>query len=270
LNYLYLVSSPRTLFSIREFLIMNSVIKAFQVLDVFSLDQPELTFTEIVKVSGLGRTNTHKLLKTLVLLNCLAQDQKGGPYRLGPKLFELGSQFLAQLNLRRIAMPSLVKLAEEFEDTVYLCIEDKGEALCLERIDGPSPIKVTVLQRGGRLPLHAGAAPLALLSGMKDDKILKLMQKHDFEAYTENTVKNIAQLMVKVKETRKQGFSESWEDVSYGVASFGAPLRDSSGKVIGAISVGGLISRFAGKKKKYWIGVVKDIAQNISDKLGFI
>jgi DNA-binding IclR family transcriptional regulator len=105
---------------------------------------------------------------------------------------------------------------------------------------------------------------------MKDDKILKLMQKHDFKAYTENTVKNIEQLMVKVKETRKQGFSESWEDVSHGVASFGAPVRDSSCKVIGAISVGGLISRFVGEKEKYWIDVVKDIAQNISDKLGFI
>jgi DNA-binding IclR family transcriptional regulator len=57
---------------------MNSVIKAFKVLEAFSLEKPELTFTEVVKNTGLGRTNVHKLLKTLVSLNCLAQDKGSG------------------------------------------------------------------------------------------------------------------------------------------------------------------------------------------------
>ena len=159
---------------------MKSVIKSFKVLEAFSLEKPELTFTEVVKITGLGRTNVHKLLKTLVSLNCLAQDSTGGPYRLGPTLFELGSRYLAQLNLRRVATPYLIKLSEVFDDTVYLCIEDSGEALCLERLDGPSPIQVTVLQRGGRMPLHAGAAPLAILSGMKDEKIVQVMRERGF------------------------------------------------------------------------------------------
>ena len=105
---------------------MQSVFKAFRVLESFSSATPELTFTEIVKATGLGRTNTHKILKTLVSLNCLAQTHPGDPYRLGPKRFELGSQYLAQLNLRRVAVPLLVKLAEEFEGTVYLCIKTKA------------------------------------------------------------------------------------------------------------------------------------------------
>lgn len=246
---------------------MNSVIKAFKVLEVFTLAQPELTFTEIVNTTGLGRTNTHKLLKTLVSLNCLAQGHYGGPYRLGPRLFELGSRYLGQLNLRRIAMPYLVKLAEKFEDTVYLCIEDQGEALCLERIDGPSPIKVTVLQRGGRLSLHAGAASMALLSGMHDEEIAKIMHAKGFERFTEKTVRNIDQLMRKVKQTRQQGYSVSWEDVTIGVASFGAPVRDSSGKVAGAVSIGGLVARFEGDQKKHFINLVKETSQEISEEL---
>jgi DNA-binding IclR family transcriptional regulator len=249
---------------------MKSVIKSVKILEAFSLEKPELTFTEVVNITGLGRTNVHKLLKTLVSLNCLAQDRNGGAYRLGPMLFELGSRYLAQLNLRRVAMPYLIKLSEVFDDTVYLCIEDKGEALCLERLDGPSPIQVTVLQRGGRMPLHAGAAPMAILSGMQDGKIVQIMRERSFKRFTENTVGNIDQLLAKVQQVRKQGYSVSWEDVTIGVASFGAPVRDFSGKVIGALSIGGLISRFEGEKKDYFINLVKETSLNISKKLGFV
>ena len=55
-----------------------------------------------------------------------------------------------------------------------------------------------------------------------------------------------------------------------GVASFGAPVRDSSGQVVGAISMGGLLSNFKGKRKKYFINLVKETSQTISEELGFI
>jgi DNA-binding IclR family transcriptional regulator len=249
---------------------MKSVRKSFIVLEAFSLKKPELTFTEVVNTTGLGRTNAHKLLKALVSLNCLAQNGSGGPYRLGPRLFELGSRYLAQLNLRRVAMPYLAKLSEVFDYTAYLCIEDKGEALCLERLDGPSPIQVTVLQRGGRMPLHAGAAPLAILSGIEDERIVQVMREKGFKRFTENTVQNIDQLLANVQQVRKRGYSVSWEDVTIGVASYGAPVRDASGKVIGAISIGGLISRFEGEKKDYFINLVKETSRNISQELGFV
>ncbi len=248
---------------------MQSVIKTFKVLETFSLNKPELTFTEIVNASGYGRTNTHKILKTLVSLNCLSQSHNGAPYRLGPKLFELGSQYLGQLNLRRIAMPYLLKLAEEFEDSVFLCIEDQGEALCLERVDGPSDLKTTVLQRGGRLPLHAGAATLAILTGMNDEQIASIMRLKGFKQFTQNTVKNLDELMEKVKKTAKQGYAESWEDVTIGVASFGAPVKDFSKKVIGSISIGGIILRYKGKRKRYFIDLVKKAAFAISKDLGY-
>jgi IclR family KDG regulon transcriptional repressor len=248
---------------------MKSVFKAFMVLEAFTMEKPELTFTEVVSITELGRTNTHKLLKSLVSLNCLAQDINGGPYRLGPRLLELGSRFIAQLYLHRVAMPHLMKLSDQFDDTVYLCIEDKGEALCIERIDGPSPIKVTVLQQGGRLPLHAGAAPLALLSGMQDERIIQIMRNQGFERFTVNTVQNLEQLLAKIKQIRQQGFSVSWEDVTIGVASYGAPVWDTSGKVVGAISIGGLVSRFEGEKRDFFINLVKETAQKISAELGF-
>jgi len=248
---------------------MQSLIKAFKVLEAFSIEQPERSFTEIVEASGLGRSNTHNILKTLVSVNCLSQTHPGGLYRVGPKLFELGSLYLARVNLRRVAMPHLVRLAEEFGDTAYLCIEDRGEALCLERVDGPSPIKVTVLQRGGRMPLHAGAAPLAILSGKSDADISAIMQAKGFKRLTEHTVKSLPHLMKIIHKIRSQRFSESWEDVTVGVGSLGAPVFDAQGDVVGAISIGGLLLRYEGHSKAAYIHLVKETAARVSKELGY-
>lgn len=248
---------------------MQSLIKAFKVLEAFSVEQPERSFTEIVEASGLGRTNTHNILKTLVALNCLSQTHTKGLYRVGPKLFELGSLYLASVNLRRVAMPHLIRLAEEFGDTAYLCIEDCGEALCLERVDGPSPIKVTVLQRGGRMPLHAGAAPLAILAGKSDADISAIVEAKGFTRFTEHTVKSMSQLMKTIRKIRAQGFSESWEDVTVGVGSLGAPVFGALGEVVGAISIGGLLSRYEGHRKASYIHLVKETAARISKELGY-
>jgi DNA-binding IclR family transcriptional regulator len=96
------------------------------------------------------------------------------------------------------------------------------------------------------------------------------MRLKGFKQYTEHTVQNLDQLMEKVKETRKQGYSVSWEDVTIGVASFGAPVRDFSKKIIGAISIGGIILHYQGERKQYFINLVKTTALSISKELGYV
>ena len=84
---------------------MKSVIKSFKVLEAFSLEKPELAFTEVVKITGLGRTNVHKLLKTLVSLNCLAQDNNGGALSTWANAVRAWNPLPSPTNLRRVAMP---------------------------------------------------------------------------------------------------------------------------------------------------------------------
>lgn len=248
---------------------MQSIVKAFQVLDAFSMERPELAFTEIVQATGLGRTNTHKILKTLVSLNCLSQSHSGGPYRVGPKLFELGTLYLSQINLRRVAMPHLIQMAEKFGGTGYLCTEDDGEALCLERVDMPGPIRVTVLEKGGRLPLHAGAAPLAITASLEDHVIKEIVERKGFMKFTEHTVQTYSELMEQIRRIRREGVAISWEDVTLGVCSLGAPVFDSMGQLVGAISIGGLLSSFEGERMKAMIQLVKHTAAIISAELGY-
>ena len=245
---------------------MKTLIKAFKILDLFTSDRPALTFSEVVALSGVNKTSTHGLLQTLVSLNCLTRQDNY--YRPGPKLFELGSLFVSQLDLRQVALPHLIELSHQTQDTVYLCVLDKEEALCLARVDGKYQVRVLALLLGGRLPLHVGATPTILLSAMPDHEIERIAAEKGFKKYTENTIGNLDELMEKVRLVRRQGYSISWEDVTINVAAIGAPLIDYSGQVVGAICVGSIVQRYEDGRLHFIIESVVDTAQKISSELG--
>ena len=117
------------------------------------------------------------------------------------------------------------------------------------------------------MPLHAVAAPLAILAGQSDADLSAIMQAKGFTRFTEHTVKSLPQLMKTIRRIRSQGFSESWEDVTAGVGSLGAPVFDALGDVVGAISIGGLLSRYEGHRKAAYIRLVKETAARVSKVL---
>jgi DNA-binding IclR family transcriptional regulator len=57
--------------------------------------------------------------------------------------------------------------------------------------------------------------------------------------------------------------------VTIGVGSLGAPVWDALGSVVGAISIGGLLSRYEGDRKARYVRLVKDTASRISRELGY-
>jgi DNA-binding IclR family transcriptional regulator len=248
---------------------MRTLAKAFEILDSFSEENPEFTLTEIVNRTGYSKTATHRLLKTLLSYNYLIRLPNTAKYRLGPKLFELGSLFINQLNLPRVARPYLEKIAKKTGDTAFFCVRDKTEALCLERIEGENTVRTFLLLKGGRLPLHTGASPLVLLAGMSDTEIYKIMKKRSFKCYTDNTIQNIDQLMGKIRKIRRDGYVISWEDLTVGVASVGAPVRDYTKKVVAAVSVAGIIQRFRPDQIERIVDIVTSNALFISRKIGY-
>jgi len=247
---------------------MKTVGKALEILDFFTDDEPELTLTEIVNRTGFSKTATHRLLQTLLSYNYLSRLPNNSSYRLGPKLFELGSRFVNQNNLVQVARPYLQKVAQKTGDTAFLCVCENYKSLCLERVEGSNPVRTVFQGKGGRLPLHTGSAPIALLAGMSDDEIFKVINKKGFERFTNNTIQDMQQLMKKVRKIRQDGYAISWEDLVIGIASVGAPIRDNSKNVVATISVAGIIQGFGPDRIKKIIDIVTSSAHSISRDMG--
>jgi DNA-binding IclR family transcriptional regulator len=248
---------------------VQSIDRAFRILDAFPADRPQLTLAEIVARTGFSRTASFRILNTLIALRVVARTHDGRAYRLGFKLWELGMRQVQQLDVRRLALPFLRDIEEHTEDTCSLCVIDEGEALCVERVEGRHLVRIMSLRLGGRLPLYAGASPLVLLSGLPDDEIGQLLQTRQIQRFTENTLTDPLKVLEAVRMIRLQGYALSQEDVTLGGAAVAAPVFDHNSAIVASISISGVVSRFSPERMPFMIERVIEAANGLSHELGW-
>jgi DNA-binding IclR family transcriptional regulator len=99
---------------------------------------------------------------------------------------------------------------------------------------------VLLLKPGRSLPLYAGAEGRATLAfGVED--VEGYLADAPFTRYTAQTLITATELRRDVAQARAQGFAVSCEDVTQGIAAYGAPLRTSrAGGFAGVLSIAGL------------------------------
>ena len=110
--------------------------------------------------SGYSKTTTYRLLTTLEAAGWLERDPNGA-FRLTIRPFQIGSILLDSLDLRHEAPPVMRRLSLAVGQTAYLTIPAGTHAVCIERIDRGSGVRVMDLEVGGSQPLHLGGAPRA-------------------------------------------------------------------------------------------------------------
>jgi DNA-binding IclR family transcriptional regulator len=249
-------------------LYVRSVARAISILEQFTLERPELNLTEISVGIGLSKSTTHRLLSTLEGVEMIEYDKKSGHYRLGLKVFRLGSVVSKSMELVKQADPLLWNLAEETDETSFLLVADGNEALCLRRFDGTHQVRVLFLEAGKRSAFNCGAAQRVLLAHLPEWRWEEVVAHHS-RRMTQYSLVSRDELERDRREIRERGYSVSWEDVTMHACALGAPVRDSSGTVIAAVSVSGIVQRFSAERLPTLIRMIMEVGDELSRRLGY-
>jgi DNA-binding IclR family transcriptional regulator len=241
--------------------------KASRLLDEFR-SQDTLTLTELSERLCISKSTVHRLLSTLDRLGFVEKETKPGSYRLGIKLFELGSLVQSRMHLRQIALDYMTELVERTNETAFLMIRDGMRALCIERIEGRH-VQSLALRLGGTLPLHAGAGPRVLLAYDTPEILEQYLADEELYAFTEHTITDPDRLRADVAEIQRLGYALSYEDVTIGVAALGVPLFSHEGKTIGALSIAGITPRWTQAYITDMFPDLCDMAAKISARMGW-
>ncbi|MFJ1805679.1 MULTISPECIES: IclR family transcriptional regulator [unclassified Streptomyces] len=135
--------------------------KAALILESFSPSGGSYRLSELWERTGLPKPTVHRLAADLVRLGWL--ERSGPQYRLGAKLFELGSLVPHRLDLRETALPFLQDLFEATRETVHLGVREGLDVVYLERIHGHEALQLPS-RIGGSLPLTCTGVGKALLA----------------------------------------------------------------------------------------------------------
>jgi DNA-binding IclR family transcriptional regulator len=191
-----------------------------------------------------------------------------GRYRLGLKLFELGSKAIASTELREHARAHLNRVMYETEETVHFCVLDQGEVLYVEKMEPQRSVRMAS-SVGRRMPAHSTAVGKSMLAELKETEVDDIIRRWGLRAITRKTITTPAELKAELRGIRARGYAVDDEENEEGVRCVGAAVRDYSGRPVAAISVSGPAFRVTHEKVPIIAKSVMEAGQALSSELGF-
>jgi DNA-binding IclR family transcriptional regulator len=246
---------------------VHAVERAARLLFAFTSERPGLTLADLARQAGLSKSTARRLLLTLERAGLVATDAGAGLYRLGTRCLELGAAAQAAIDLRTRALPVMRRLADEVSESAYLMVPRESEAVCVEIVEARRGPRVLFTEVGTAFPLHAGAAPRALLAALPAAVVSRALAG-PMRRFTPHTRTDPAHIHDDIAETRRAGYAVSVEELVPGFAGIGAVIRDHRHEAIGALSISGLKERFLGPDRDALARAVVQAAREISRTMG--
>jgi len=241
--------------------------RALALLEVLSHQGPDLTLMQISEMLKLHKSTAHRLIMVLERHRLIEKNSNTGKYRLGLKLFELGTKAIGQLDLRERARPYLERAVLDTGETVHLCVYDDGEVVYLDKVEPARSVRLAS-SVGRRNPAYCTSVGKAMMAFMPEAQVEIAAQKHGFRQLTRTTLSNMLKLRAELAKVRKLGYAVDNEENEEGVCCVGCPVWGFGQHPIAAISVSGPTFRMTAEKIPMVAQSIVNVAHALSRELG--
>jgi len=243
------------------------VMKVLKILEALHSNPSGLQLKQIARQTAINKSTAYRFLAHLQGEGYLYRDDAGA-YVIGPKLARMGSGTNFEESLRKMARPVLQKLWTATGETVNLAVLDGQQIMYLDVIESSHTFRFAS-QNGARRPLYCTALGKAIMAHLPEEETEDLLGSLTFERLTPRTLTQPAKLKKDLVKSRLQGYALDNEEAVLGARCIAAPIFDAGGKVIGAASVSGPLTRITAEKVSAFAALVKEAAHSISVRLGY-
>jgi DNA-binding IclR family transcriptional regulator len=221
---------------------LQSLDRAVAVLELLGESDGPLGLADVCERMELHKSTAHRALMVLERTGLIERTPENR-FRLGLKLYELGSRAIEQIDLRARVQPWFRKLSAQVGETVHLGVMQKTSIVYLDKVD-PINRRVWLASRiGASNPVHCTAMGKAILAFLPPDAAADIIAHIRFTRFTPRTLCTPEALQRSLDRVRRRGYAIDDEEVECGVRCVGAPILNESGRPVAAVSVSGPSSR---------------------------
>ncbi|GAA3663566.1 IclR family transcriptional regulator [Microbacterium marinilacus] len=239
----------------------SALTRVLAVLDAFTADHPFLSLTQIHRRTDIPLSSVHRIVAELVSHGLLEQGS-GRTYRLGNRLWEIGSKTPGALGLREIAEPYLRRLHDLVGQHVQLAVRIDTDVLIIERLSAPDAV-VNGSIVGGRVAMQHSSSGLVFLA-FGEPELAQAVLAQRVEPITSAGPRDAEALRAQIDATLRRGYAltDGWiHPASRGLA---VPIRGSEDVVVGAL--GAVVPNDGGPHRRT-ASLMQETAHRISDAL---
>lgn len=247
---------------------IQSLLRSMEILEVLKEKNRSFSIAELAEAINLPPSTVHRILQTFCEKKYVMRDERSHTYRLGPALIPLGKAAARGIRLQDAAYPILSSLSSKTEEDSYLVIPVGRKGLVIEKVDGPSHLKV-VEEFGYEMYLHCGAIRKVLLAYQSPvfiDDYIKNVIIHD-RAFPQTQP---ADLRKELDKIRRSGYAITYGEYVSDAVGIGAPVFNSEGELAGSIGIIAPAIRVnTDEVLKYQLEFVQQSAAELSADLGY-
>lgn len=207
-----------------------------------TLAEGSQSVVQLSKSTGISKPGVYRILKTLDKGGFVVRDSVRKEYMLGPAFIGLARSTHNSSGLIRAVRPTLREIHEKFNETVNLGVLSHGKIIYLDTIESRQRLRVTVpITKQDNV--HTTALGKAILSAMPRDLALEVINESKLTKRTKNTLMSFEELVEATQNGRASGYAIDNEEDEIGFRCVAAPILNSKGFPIGAISLTAPTSR---------------------------
>jgi DNA-binding IclR family transcriptional regulator len=236
--------------------------KAVSLLELVTMAEKPLRFTDILLLSGQPRGTLHRQLVHLLAEGLLEQngDQTYGP---GARLLKFAARAWSRNDLRSIAARHLQALHELTGESVHLGMLRDSEIIYLDKVEGRQAVRM-YSQIGKASPVYCTGVGKAALSALPLEELRQLLGRLDLRAFTPHTIVDRHALLNEIETIRRNGYGFDLEEHEVGIHCVAAPILTPGRPFMAALSVTGPAYRVSIEALNAWSGAVRTAADAIA------
>ncbi|MDQ1484920.1 MAG: hypothetical protein QOJ62_613 [Actinomycetota bacterium] len=216
----------------------------------------------------LPRSTAYHLLSVLESEGLVVHLPEAMAYGLGVSAFELGSAYLRNDPLERLARPLLARLVDQTGHTVHLGVLHGRETLYLLKEQPRRPVSL-VTEVGVRLPAHLTAVGRSMLATLPRAQVRALFPTRDaFVDRTGRGPRTPIELRDLLARERARGWADEDGHVMAGIASVAACVMSYAHRPAAAVGCTFPSASIASDAERAELAVVvKTVAERITKRI---
>ena len=245
---------------------IQSIDRAFDVIEYLAARPAGGTLSEIASALRLPVSSVFRITADLAESGYLRKNTRTGTYTIGHRFIDLSRPHIKNLELRTEAHTYLNSLSRLLDTRVSLATRTENQICYIDSVS-PSDPKVNQPLIGSRRPLFSTALGKSLVMNLPDEELRTLFTSLDVTPITPQTIVTVEDFIDQETRSRERGWSEDIQEDNPDCCCIAAPVINSVGRTVAAVSASWDFQHFAALDRKQAASAVMETTSSIASML---
>ena len=245
---------------------IKSLVRGIKILDLLA-EKKVIGVPEVAAFFQINRSNAFRLLETLRTGSLVEKDKATKKYEIGVGILKYSSAFTDN-SLGKIIHPYLVKLNAITKENAHYCVFSGDRVIVIDQINSREILSCNA-QIGQEDKMYCTSVGKVILAFLPDEIQERIINSMELIPLTDKTITSKDVLREHLKKIRSDGYAIDNEENMDWVRCLAAPIRNQNGEVNCCVGMSAPAMRLEVHKFPEYAGIVKNIAAEISARLGY-